>query len=60
MLPVFASPTTGRRMSESSVDKTLLALLNGLSKREYFHESEITDDFLQTEVMGGMATEGAH
>ena len=46
-------------MSEGGVDKALLALLNGLSKREYFHEVEITDEFLRTEVMGDMADEGA-
>lgn len=40
------------RMSEGSVDKPLLAFLNGLSKRLYFGDTDITDEFLQKEVLG--------
>lgn len=40
------------------VDKPLLAFLNGISKRQYFGETEITDEFLREEVLGGMAEEG--
>ena len=42
-----------------AVDKSLLAFLNGLSKQLYFGETEITSDFLRTEVLGGMSEEGA-
>lgn len=47
-------------MSENSVDKSLLAFLNGISKRIYFGESDITDDFLKSEVLGplGLSEEG--
>ena len=38
-------------MSEVSVDKSLLAFLNGLSKRLYFGEQNITDEFLRDEVL---------
>ena len=49
-------------MSEGSagaIDKPLLAFLNGLSKRLYFSELDITDEFLMNEVLGGIASEGA-
>ena len=47
-------------MSEGTgIDKPLLAFLNGISKRVYFAESDITDDFLREEVLGGMAEDGA-
>ena len=47
-------------MSEGAgIDKSLLAFLNGLSKRIYFQETDITDEFLREEVLGGMAEEGA-
>ena len=39
-------------MSETSVDKSLLAFLNGLSKRIYFGEEGLTHDFLRSEVLG--------
>ena len=46
-------------MSESvGIDKPLLAFLNGISKRVYFSERDITDDFLREEVLGGMAEDG--
>ena len=38
-------------MSEVSVNKSLLAFLNGLSKRLYFGEENITDEFLRDEVL---------
>ena len=48
------------KMADGSavVDKPLLAFLNGISKRQYFGEAEITDEFLREEVLGGMAEEG--
>lgn len=39
-------------MSEGTVDKSLLAFLNGLSKRLYFGQKDLTDDFLRNEVLG--------
>ena len=49
------------KMSEAaSVDKSVLAFLNGLSKRIYFQESDITDDFLRNEVLGGVTEEGSY
>lgn len=39
------------KMSEVSVDKSLLAFLNGISKRLYFGEDNITDEFLRDEVL---------
>ncbi len=41
------------------VDKSLLAFLNGLAKRVYFSEADITDEFLREEVLGGIPQEGA-
>lgn len=38
-------------MSEVGVDKSLLAFLNGISKRVYFGEDNITDEFLRDEVL---------
>jgi len=47
-------------MSEGGgIDKPLLAFLNGLSKRLYFSELDITDEFLRNEVLGGISNEGA-
>ena len=42
----------------SAVDKNLLAFLNGISKRQYFGEEDITDEFLREDILGGMAEEG--
>ena len=42
----------------AEVDKSLLAFLNGLSKRIVFAESGITDEFLKNEVLGGISDEG--
>ena len=42
----------------SEVDKSLLAFLNGLSKRIFFKEAEISDDFLRNEVLGGLPEDG--
>ena len=44
----------------SGIDKSLLAFLNGLAKRIYFDETDITDEFLREEVLGGMPAEGAY
>lgn len=44
--------------SSAVVDKPLLAFLNGISKRQYFGETEITDEFLREDVLDGMAEEG--
>jgi len=38
-------------MSDVTVDKSLLAFLNGISKRLYFGEQSISDDFLRKEVL---------
>lgn len=38
-------------MAEVGVDKSLLAFLNGISKRLYFGEDNITDEFLRDEVL---------
>ena len=49
------------RMAEGSsaaVDKPLLAFLNGISKRLYFGEVDITDQFLREDVLGGITEEG--
>ena len=45
-------------MSDITVDKSLLAFLNGLSKRLYFGEKDMTDEFLRSEVLG-VPDEGA-
>ena len=46
-------------MSEGAgVDKSLLAFFNGLSKRLYFSEQDITDECLRCEVLGGISDEG--
>lgn len=42
----------------TEIDKSLLAFLNGLSKRLIFGETEITDEFLRNEVLGGIPEEG--
>ena len=42
----------------AEVDKSLLAFLNGLSKRIIFAESGITDEFLKDEVLGGISDQG--
>lgn len=42
----------------AEVDKSLLAFLNGLSKRIIFAESGISDEFLKNEVLGGISDEG--
>lgn len=42
----------------SEIDKTLLAFLNGLSKRHFFNEQQFTSDFLREEVLNNMDEEG--
>ena len=46
--------------SSAAVDKPLLAFLNGVSKRLYFGEVDITDQFLREEVLGGITEEGGY
>ena len=41
-----------------AVDKSILAFLNGISKRLYFKEEDITDEFLREDVLGGISGEG--
>ena len=42
---------------EGSVNKKLLAFLNGLTRRKFFEE-EITDEMLRDQVLGGVGEEG--
>ena len=41
-----------------SIDKPLLALLNGIARRVYFKDDSISDEFLRTEVLGGIPEAG--
>jgi len=43
----------------TAVDKTLLALLNGIAKRVYFKDDSISDELLRTEVLGGISETGS-
>lgn len=45
-------------MSSGDIDKTLLAFLNGLSRRQYFGEDQFSDQFLREEVLGNIAVDG--
>ena len=45
-------------MSSVDVDKTLLAFLNGLSRRQYFGEDQFSDQFLKEEVLGNIEDDG--
>lgn len=38
----------------ASIDKTVLALLNGIAKRDYYGDSEINEEFLREELYGEM------
>ena len=38
-------------MAEAVVEKSLLAFLNGLAKRLYFGQEDLTDDFLRSEIL---------
>ena len=40
------------------VDKPLLALLNSIARRVYFKDDSISDEFLRTEVLGGIPEPG--
>lgn len=44
--------------SVGEVDKTLLAFLNGLSRRQYFGEDQFSDEFLREEVLGNIEEDG--
>ncbi len=46
-----------KKMS-ADIDKTLLAFLNGLSRRHFFNEEQFTDVFLREEVLNNMSEEG--
>ncbi len=47
-------------MADSGLDKSLLAFLNGISKRIYLGEGDsITDDFLRDEILK-VTHEGKH
>jgi hypothetical protein len=45
-------------MSSVEIDKTLLAFLNGLCRRQYFGEGQFTDEFLKEEVLGELDDAG--
>ena len=44
--------------SSGEVDKTLLAFLNGLARRNFFGENQFTDEFLRDEVLGNINEDG--
>lgn len=48
-----------KKMASSGVeiDKTLLAFLNGLSRRQYFGEDQFSDEFLREEILGNIDEE---
>ena len=52
--------TTRAKMADTTavVDKALLGFLNGICKRQFFGEEDISDEFLREDVLGGMAEEG--
>ena len=41
----------------AAADKNVVGLLNGIARREYFGESEITDDFLHHELFSDLSEE---
>ena len=41
----------------AAADKNVVGLLNGIARREYFGESEITDDFLHQELFSDLSEE---
>ena len=49
--------TTRVEMADTT-DKALLGFLNGICKRQFFGEEDISDEFLREDVLGGMAEEG--
>ena len=49
----------GSMAAPAAVDKTLLALLNGIAKRVYFKDDSISDELLRTEVLGGISETGS-
>ncbi|CAI8013435.1 COMM domain-containing protein 1 [Geodia barretti] len=51
--------TTPAKMADTTavVDKALLGFLNGICKRQFFGEEDISDEFLREDVLGGMAEE---
>ena len=45
--------------SSAAVDRALLAFLNGICKRKFFGEEDVTDEFLRQDVLGGITEDGA-
>ena len=45
--------------SSAAVDRALLAFLNGICKRQFFGEEDVTDEFLRQDVLGGITEDGA-
>ena len=41
----------------AAADKNVVGLLNGIARREYFGESDITDDFLHQELFSDLSDE---
>ena len=55
---MYAQLNDARSKSKmASADKNVVGLLNGLARREYFGESEITDDFLHQELFPDLGRE---
>lgn len=42
-------------MAAATADKNVVGLLNGIARREYFGESEITDEFLHQELFSDLS-----
>lgn len=42
----------------TAIDKSLLAFLNSIARRVYFKDDSISDEFLRTEVLGGIPESG--
>lgn len=42
----------------ATADKSLLAFLNSIARRVYFKDDSISDEFLRTEVLGGIPEPG--
>lgn len=51
------SPGFPSKSKMAAADKNVVGLLNGIARREYFGESEITDDFLHQELFSDLSEE---
>ena len=51
------SISSGWNSKMAAADKNVVGLLNGLARREYFGESEITDEFLHQELFSDLDKE---